>query len=44
MEEDEDREGSGVAGGSEETEPEVAIGVDSDVGGLDAVHGIGSGR
>lgn len=44
MEEDEDREGSGVAGGSEEAEPEVAVGVDGKVGGLDAVDGIESGR
>lgn len=46
VEEYEDREGSGDGGGggSEETKPEVAGGVDGDVGGLYALDGIGSRR
>lgn len=43
MEEDDDGKGGGDGGGrGEEAEPEVAGGVDGDVGGFDTVDGVGA--
>ena len=46
MEEDDDRKGGGRggSGGGEEAKPEVACGIDSDVGGGDAVDRVGIRR
>lgn len=45
VEEDDDGEGIGIGiGRDEKAEPEVARGVDGDVGGFDAVAGFGGGR
>jgi hypothetical protein len=44
LEEDEEPEESGVAGGSESVKPEVVLGVDHDIRGLDVVDMIESER